>query len=214
MTKHLSEEARREQILDAARTCFVERGFDAARMEDIAETAGLSKGGVYFHFRSKREVLDALVRREFTHVMATIERLTDDERPFGERIRRLAQYFVDYFTARPESARFALAVSEMATRDAGLRATLHEMQGAFHKRLTRLVENGVASGVFRADLDAESVAILLKGIMDGVEGLIAVGIAVDIDRLLTAGLDMVFRGVRVDGESGGARHTVPGSVLD
>lgn len=55
-------EARPEEILDAALDEFTERGFDAARMEDIARRAGLSKAGVYLYFESKEALLKALIQ--------------------------------------------------------------------------------------------------------------------------------------------------------
>lgn len=54
-------EARPEEILDAALEEFVARGFEAARMEDIAKRAGLSKAAIYLYFPSKVAVLEALI---------------------------------------------------------------------------------------------------------------------------------------------------------
>jgi AcrR family transcriptional regulator len=54
-------EARPEEILDAALAEFTERGFEAARVEDIAKRAGISKGGVYLYFPSKTALLEALI---------------------------------------------------------------------------------------------------------------------------------------------------------
>jgi len=54
-------EARPEEILDAALDEFTERGFEAARMEDIAKRAGISKGGIYLYFPSKTALLEALI---------------------------------------------------------------------------------------------------------------------------------------------------------
>jgi len=54
-------EARPEEILDAALSEFTSRGFEAARMEDIAKRAGLSKAAVYLYFPSKMAVLEALI---------------------------------------------------------------------------------------------------------------------------------------------------------
>ena len=51
------------QILDAALVEFSERGFAAARMDDIARRCGLSKGGLYAHFAGKEEVFEALLTR-------------------------------------------------------------------------------------------------------------------------------------------------------
>ena len=55
-------EARREQILEAAKKVFAEKGFRAAKMKEVADVAGVSNGTVYNYFRSKDEVLMALLR--------------------------------------------------------------------------------------------------------------------------------------------------------
>ncbi len=71
-------EARPDEILDAALTIFSEKGFAEARMDDVANKAGLSKGSLYLYFNSKEQLFEALVRRfaaTFAHVMA--ERVTD-----------------------------------------------------------------------------------------------------------------------------------------
>ena len=54
-------EARPEEILEAALETFLDKGFEASRMEDIAARAGLSKAGVYLYFNSKHALLNALI---------------------------------------------------------------------------------------------------------------------------------------------------------
>ena len=54
-------EVRPGEILEAALAEFTERGFDAARMEDVAKRAGISKAGVYLYFESKEALLKALI---------------------------------------------------------------------------------------------------------------------------------------------------------
>lgn len=61
--QRLAPEVRILQILDAALVEFSERGFNAARMDDIASRCGLSKGGLYAHFQSKEQVFKALLAR-------------------------------------------------------------------------------------------------------------------------------------------------------
>jgi AcrR family transcriptional regulator len=66
-------EARPEEILDAALEEFTARGFDAARMEDIAKRAGLSKAAIYLYFPSKMALLEALIEAKITPLAAGIE---------------------------------------------------------------------------------------------------------------------------------------------
>ena len=54
--------ARREAILDAALTVFAERGFEAARLDDMAARAGVAKGTLYLYFKDKEALFEALVR--------------------------------------------------------------------------------------------------------------------------------------------------------
>lgn len=56
-------EARPDEVLDAALALFIEKGFAATRVEDIAGRAGLSKGAVYLYFPSKEAILEGLVKR-------------------------------------------------------------------------------------------------------------------------------------------------------
>lgn len=57
-------EARPDEILDAALDEFIVQGFDAARMEDIARRAGISKGAIYLYFTGKEALLRGLIERE------------------------------------------------------------------------------------------------------------------------------------------------------
>jgi AcrR family transcriptional regulator len=64
-----AESNRREQILDAARLVFKAEGYDRARVSKIAEAAGVSNGTVYLYFKSKQDLLEALVNK-FKGMMA------------------------------------------------------------------------------------------------------------------------------------------------
>jgi AcrR family transcriptional regulator len=64
-------EARPDEVLDAALDLFIEKGFAATRVEDIARRAGLSKGAVYLYFPSKEAIIEGLVRRAVVPIANT-----------------------------------------------------------------------------------------------------------------------------------------------
>lgn len=68
-------EARPEEILEAALEEFVARGFDAARMEDIAKRAGLSKAAIYLYFPSKVALLEALIEARVGPLAANVQQI-------------------------------------------------------------------------------------------------------------------------------------------
>ena len=195
MTRHMPEQARREQILAAARRCFIENGYHPTRMDDIAKAAGLSKGGVYFHFKSKQDVFNSLVDEEFAQSMAFLQAVNDGDRPIGEKMQRIGQHFLDYFKQAPDAPRFFVVMGEMALRDEVVTQKLVQMQTTFIGEVTKLVEQGISEGIFRP-VDPGTVAALLKAFVDGVEGLNAIGYPLDVPKYLAASLDLLLEGLR------------------
>lgn len=194
MTRHLPEQTRREQILGAARKCFIERGYHPTRMEDIASAASLSKGGVYFHFESKREVFDSLVSEEFNSSIEFMRSVTESESPTAEKMQVLASHYLEYFSTARDAPRFFLVMGEMALRDEALAKRLLEMQTAFIDEAAKLISLGVDEGVIR-EVDPLATAALLKALLDGVELLSALEYPIDKGKLLTTGLDVVMSGI-------------------
>ena len=87
------EELRREQILEAAAKVFAEKGFHAAKMQEVANVAGVSNGTVYNYYRSKDEVLIALLaqlseRERRGQQMAELEQTSDIEAMFVQQLQR------------------------------------------------------------------------------------------------------------------------------
>lgn len=194
MTRHLPGRARRDQILAAARGCFVDRGYHPTRMEEIASAAGLSKGGVYFHFESKRDVLDALVQEEFAHSMNFLKEVTEGNEPVFKKMQVVASKFLEDFVAAPDAPRFFIVMGEMGLRDEALAKLLLEMQTAFIDEVAKLVDQGVAEGVLRP-VDSQVVAALLKALLDGVEGMHALGYPLEIQKLIAVGMELVLGGL-------------------
>ena len=66
---------RKAQILNAAESIFTKKGFYEARMDDIAEETGLSKGAVYLYFKSKNDLIIAILDRLFQNKFKQLENL-------------------------------------------------------------------------------------------------------------------------------------------
>ena len=79
--KMREREARKEEILQAAREVFAEKGFLAATMEEIAQRAGFSKGAIYFYFRSKEEILLQINCALIDAFRSHLRSLTEGEAP-------------------------------------------------------------------------------------------------------------------------------------
>ncbi len=194
MTRHMPEQARREQILTAARRCFIEGGYHPTRMDDIARAAGLSKGGVYFHFKSKQEVFASLVDEEYSRSMEFLQGVRSGEAPLAEKMQVLASHYLEYFSSAPDAPRFFVVMGEMALRDEELAKKLLEMQSAYIDEARQMIDQGIEEGVVRP-IDSEVVAAILKALLDGMEGLMGLNYPIDIQRFMGVGLDLVMGGL-------------------
>lgn len=197
MTKHLPEKKRRQDILDAARRLFVEQGYGPTKMSDIAAAAGLSKGGVYFHFVSKEEVFEALVEAEYDRSMGAIKALIESSDSFGpELLSTMANHFFEKFQTQSDGARFFIVMGEMALRNEHLRKKLNEIQRKYWEVMAELLRRGIEGGVIRSDLDPQSGGIILKAVIDGIEAIAALDRNAEMQTLNFQGmLDVVLKGL-------------------
>ena len=84
------KQARPQEILDAALACFAERGFAAARMDDIAERAGVTKGTIYLYFENKEAVFKALIRESIgARVNEVLEQVRASDAPARDILRMM-----------------------------------------------------------------------------------------------------------------------------
>src|SRR5262249_25606246 len=93
-TGKISAEERRQRILAAALEAFAEQGFAAARLDDVAENAGVAKGTLYLYFKDKEALFEALILSAIAPVLARFEALAVQEDVSTERL--LAK-FLDLF---------------------------------------------------------------------------------------------------------------------
>lgn len=193
MTKHKHPDERTNDILLAARTCFLERGYFATKMDAIAAESGLSKGGIYFHFDSKREIFRALVQQEYDATMGFIADVVDSDIDMAAKLGELAEHFIQLF-ASSDRPRFMVIIGEMALRDEEIAKLLRQLQLNYFKRIQSLLEMGIETGQLR-DIDPYATAVVLKAMIDGVQANFAVGVELDLERILVAGLDILTNGM-------------------
>ncbi|MEQ1569133.1 MAG: TetR/AcrR family transcriptional regulator, partial [Myxococcota bacterium] len=198
MTKHLSETERKSQILRAARAVFIEKGYLAARVEDVSARAGLSKGAVYFYFPSKRDLFMALVQEEHEKTYGFLEVAENDQRPAAVKLLDLGQKYLDYFAGLKTPPRFFLMMCEQGIRDEEIREECQAVHQQFVDAVARVLAQGMAEGAFRQG-DPQSMAEMLKALIDGMSGQSAIGIRPDRERLMTDGITFVLYGLLAPG---------------
>ncbi len=194
MTKHRSQDERRAQILSAARECFIRNGYAHTRVDDIAREAGLSKGGVYFHFDSKREIFDALLAQQQERTAALVAEIESGEGGTFDKLTRLGTALLRNFSEGDDHRKFLIVLAEMGIREDDVYGRVAEAHERYVEALARVIERGVEHGEFR-DINPRMAALFLKLLVDGTEQGIALGYDFDVFEFMSAGLDFLLRGI-------------------
>jgi AcrR family transcriptional regulator len=110
-SRKLRSTERRDVILSAALDEFSSRGFEAARLDDVARRAGVAKGTIYLYFRDKESLFQELVRAMLTPLVGTIEALGQADAPLPVLADRLVELFVRevYETRRRDVIRLMIS---------------------------------------------------------------------------------------------------------
>ncbi len=155
-------DARPDEILSAALDEFIAKGFDLARIEDIAAKAGLSKGAVYLYFDSKEALLHALVERELAPLIARITALAGAEAADPKTALAIALERVVTVLANPRIFAVPRLVISIAARFPEIRDHYrHAIVEPARRTVERLIERGIQAGQFRAvDPSAATRAII------------------------------------------------------
>lgn len=163
--------AKRALILDAARTLFVERGYEAVTLREVAKKIEHSTTAIYVHFEDKRALLEELVAADFAAFAATLRQHAGIADPV-ERLRRAGEAYVDFGIALPNHYRL-LFMSERpqdAAKPVEARADTPDADG--YTFLLATVSECVSSGRLREDYrDPQLVAQLLWSAVHGVVSL-------------------------------------------
>jgi len=150
-------DARPDEILAAALKVFSEKGFSAARVEDVAREAGLSKGAVYLYFASKEAMLEALVEQSAGRLASAAEQLITQGAPDDPAgaYRAVLRLMMTALASPDVSAAPRIVLTE-AGRFPALAAFYRERVLSVARRaMSALLDAGVATGAFRrVDTDA------------------------------------------------------------
>lgn len=161
------EETRRRQILDAAQKVFAERGIDKARMDDIVEESGLSKGALYWYFKSKDTLIRALLDRVFISEMREAEALVDVEGSASERLRKFIEYAVEEYKRFEKLMPLAYEFVALAARSKMVRKTVVGYFERYTRILAEIIQQGIDRGEFKPchpELVAKSLIAMYEGL--------------------------------------------------
>lgn len=105
MVKYFSTE---DRILDAAKEVFLSKGFDGARMQEIADTAGINKALLHYYFRSKEKLFEAVFEEVLQHLGPVILEFVNEPIPLEVKVWRFVDNYIEIIKKNPKMPLFIL----------------------------------------------------------------------------------------------------------
>ena len=157
---------RKNQILDAAMVVFARSGFHEARMDDIVRESGLSKGTLYWYFKSKEEIITAISQRLFATDIKQVENLLKAEGTVSERLQQLIRDRVQGLHEMSGMVAILFEFYAAALHQDGVRQFIKTYFQNFHDLLVALIQQGIERGEFRP-VDVLAAAAALDAVFEG-----------------------------------------------
>ncbi|MDP7558257.1 MAG: TetR/AcrR family transcriptional regulator [Candidatus Marinimicrobia bacterium] len=168
MTEISKEEFRKSQILDAALEVVVEKGYADCRMDDIVETSGLSKGTIYWYYKSKKEVFLSLINHWVNKFGVTLNHIVEEDLSASDQLHELFAFFLDIYENKPDVLKAELEFWALASRDSDFRKKTQ----AVYRELLELIEAIVSKGVESGEFKNVEIKVAALSIMVNIEGII------------------------------------------
>jgi AcrR family transcriptional regulator len=189
---------RKQQIFEAAITCFGRQGYHLTKMDDIAAEAGLSKGSLYWYFDSKKALFIALFREIMVQFEAGWETVIADKNSSAtEKVLTMLSLMRGEFKEFASFFGVMMEAWAQTLHDEDVVELLDQFYQPYVQMMTQIIEQGIANHEFQVT-NPEATTLVLLSMFDGVTLALGMGIFnYDWDTLFDAVSELTLRGLGV-----------------
>ncbi len=132
-----------DKILEAAQTVFIQKGMDGARMQEIANEAGINKALLHYYFRTKQKLFEAIFKKVFNQIFPGLETFIHSELPFEKKLSIFIEKYIDFLLKNPFIPSFIL---KEIHRDPGFLASVIKSTGVNPHEVFNMLEKEMEAG--------------------------------------------------------------------
>lgn len=189
-------EQTKDKIIACAFELFAGKGYASTSMDDIVKVSGISKGGIYHHFKSKEEIFLAIAQDRLEKRQRLV--LASAAQSAMERLMQYISWTLQgYLTEEVQkNAKFTFEFWSVMSRNEQIAVKAKERYLVFFTDLAAILQQGIGAGEFAGNLDVEAMVYLLLSTMDGIGFMNAVmGVPLTEETIRTY-QDMIAKQVR------------------
>lgn len=143
------QDQRKYQILDAALEVIVSKGYEGSSMTDIVKKSNMSKGAIYWYFKSKKEVYLELVNHWVHYYSPTLNHIVEDNQPASTQLKELFNYFATQYETDQSVFKAVAVFWSLAGRDNDFKEKFDKVYSEFFILIEKIIIKGVESKEFK-----------------------------------------------------------------
>ena len=158
---------KKEKILDSALQVFVKNGYSEARMDDIVNESGMSKGAIYYHYKSKKDLFLALIEHWELRAFPEFYDKTENGISSSDVLRSFSDVVADVFEKRKYVFLAEVEFWALANRDRDIKDRTQKLYLKILALFEKVLLKGINSGEFK-NLNPGMAAIAVMTSLQGV----------------------------------------------
>jgi AcrR family transcriptional regulator len=186
---------RLSEITDAAAKVFARRGYHGASTQDIADVLGMRQASLYYYFASKEAALEAVCASGVEDYAKRALAIFKSEATSSDKVARLVFQHLAPLAERLEYTVVFLRERRFLPQPA--RKRIRAIEVRYERLIERVIEEGVANGEFRRDLDTRMAALALLGLGNSAALWFGREPGATVDRVARSYIELLVRGFRV-----------------
>lgn len=182
---------RKTEILDTAKTLFLSKGYDKTTINDILKTIGIAKGTFYHYFKSKEEVMEAVVMRVIEQDMITAKEIAENSELTA--LEKIIQFLL---AQQPTENEEKSELIEQFPRVENALMKQRAMEGTLQyicPILAEVIEEGNQNGEFQTPYPLEAIQFLIAGIQTLMDERMITPDEEAMKRRIMSFIDIIFR---------------------
>ncbi|GLH75349.1 TetR family transcriptional regulator [Bradyrhizobium sp. SSBR45G] len=197
-----------EAIRKAGLRLIFQHGYAAMSLRQLAAEVGIQPGSLYNHISTKQELLSDLIQDHINDLLRELELVLRDKHGPVARLRAFVAFHVSYHMTRKREV--FIANSELRSLEPRNYAAVVALRGAYERRLTDILADGVAEGVFEV-VDVQVATFAIIALLTGLCSWYRPGGRLTKDAIIAAHEKLVLSGVMPQsaGRPPGGRDAIP-----
>ena len=140
------QDLRKNQILDAAMEVITQNGYENSRMDDVVKSSNMSKGAIYWYYKSKKDLYLDLVNYWVMRYSDMVAKIMEKDQKASNQLKQILNYFIDEYEKDPEPFKALTEFWSMAQKDDDFHKKVQKVYAAFLEVIESIITNGKNSG--------------------------------------------------------------------